>query len=160
MDPFATLNAVANIIDFVVYTRNIYHQVREIRASAAGITKKDADIVWSATEVEGMVEDITASIKSMEEASRGPLSTSDRKIRDIGEKCRTLAAELKESIEGKAQKNRSNVFSAAKSVLLGTWRPSEVDQKVKELEALQSNLFKQLLIHIRYSDNTSSICFS
>lgn len=160
MDPFAALNVAANIIQFVGYTRDVYTQIREIRMSAAGMTKKDADVIWSASELHGMVDTISSGIEPLEKAP----TAAERKIHDLGRRCQELSKTISADIEQKRAKSQSNVFSAAKVVLRMKWKTSEIDDKLAELNDIQDVLFKNLIIHIRwlaskiYTQNEADWC--
>lgn len=140
------LNAIGNIFQFVGYARDVYVQVREIRTSAMRLTSEEQNIACSASELQGLVDKVLNDITPVRGANS---SASDKKIRELGLECQRLSQELVDRMNSKGTRSRSNVFSAAKSVLLGTWKLSEVDKSLKELDSLQDNLFKHLLAHMR-----------
>lgn len=145
MDPFAALNVAANIIQFVGYARDVCLQVREIRTSAAGTTKKDSDDVWALAELHTMVDSLGDRIVALEKAP----TDAERKIRDLGRKCQQLSQTITEDIEKKSAKANANVFSAAEVVLKMRWKTKKIDDKLAELNDIQDTLFKNLIIHIR-----------
>lgn len=145
MDPFTVLNAAGNIAQFMEYTRDCYVQIREIRSSTSGITRRNTDLMWSASELHDMVDNIAYDIGCFENAT----TPTERKIRDIGWKCQELAKDLRQYIERKASKDKANFLTAFKSVAFKNWKPNEIDTKLGELERLQDALFKNLMVHIR-----------
>lgn len=145
MDPFAVLNAAGNIAQFVEYSRDVYVQIREIRSSASGITRRNTDLMWSASELHDMVDNITYDMSSFEQAN----TPTEKRIRDIGWKCQDLAKDLRRDIERKSSKDRDHFFTAFKSVAFRHWKHNEIDDKLEQLERLQDTLFKNLMVHIR-----------
>ncbi|CAM1511757.1 Fc.00g092700.m01.CDS01 [Cosmosporella sp. VM-42] len=144
MDAFTAIALVGNILQFVVYARDVYKQVKEIRSSEKGISRKNQEIVWSASELHSILDSINAGTNSLDNST----ATTAKRIRTLGIDCQRLAEDLKNDIENKAAKDRSNVFEATKSVLLGTSRLSKVEEKLRALNRMQEILFKYLLAHI------------
>lgn len=150
MDPFTILNAAGNIAQFFEYARDVYVQIGEIRSSSAGITRRNTEIIWSATELSGMVDNIASDLGSFDKAA----TTTEKRIREIGQKCQTLAIDLRRDIERKGMKDRAHMLTAIKSVAFKSWKPDELGAKLGELDRLQDLLFKNMIIHIRLVRST------
>lgn len=150
MDPFAAISLAGNILQFVVYAKDCYVQIKRIQKSAKGMSQKDEQAVESTIQMNEVLDSVTGGIKTLESGGVGSLTSTERKIRDVGKKCEQLASELRDDIERKATKNKSSVLRSTASIISATWKAPELDQKLNELDTLQNHLFRFLLAHIRY----------
>ncbi|KAK3319488.1 small s protein [Cercophora scortea] len=144
MDPFVATSLAGNIIQFVLWAKAIYVQVREVQKSAIGLTKRHEEITWSATELQTIVDRIAAGTEAPD-----PARPNERRIHELGQQCQALAKELVNDLQtaGTASKGRPNFFRAAHGVLKGS-RGVTINGKPKTLERVESALFKHLIAHI------------
>lgn len=144
MDPFTAIALAGNILQFVGYAKDVYKQAQQVRASEKGIIKKNEEILCSVSELDVILDNIATGTSSLDRS----LGVTEKRIRDVSVNCQKLAKELRDDIENKAVKNRANVLMVAKSVILGSWRSSEIERKLNSLNELQKVLFRHLLAHI------------
>ncbi|KAJ3460136.1 hypothetical protein MRS44_011003 [Fusarium solani] len=129
MEAIEAVSLAANILQFTIFAKDCYVEIREIRESAKGLTKKDAKLVNSTSRREKMLRSIS--------------------IRDTAEKCQRMASDLSEDIESRSAKKRSNVLKMAFNVAIRRHKIPEVEEKIAEWEDLKKDLFRLLNIHIR-----------
>lgn len=144
MDPFTAVSLVGNSLQFIIFAKDIYKQVREVRASATGLTNQRQEILWSISQLDGIIQAIKDSFDQASETA----SPTQWHLCKVAEKCLYLAKELEIDIQRRADANRSNILSAMKDVIKNMWKTSELDQKVRQLNGIQDVLFKLLIVHI------------
>ncbi|KAJ3479449.1 hypothetical protein NLG97_g8318 [Lecanicillium saksenae] len=138
MDPLTAMSLVGNILQFIAAARTTYKQVAEIRSSVTGLTKKNSEMLATAAELRGIAEDMSAGMQSF----RGPMTPTEERIHHIGTRCQELAQEIEENIRGKAMKDPSNVIKIATAVIKSTWKASDTEKKLREVNDLQNSLVK------------------
>lgn len=146
MEAIEAVSLAANILQFTIFAKDCYVEIREIRESAKGLTKKEAKLLNSTSRREKMLSSISVGLSSLE----GELTPTERQIRDIAERCQLMASDLREDIESRSVKNRSNVLKMAFNVAIRRHKIPEVDEKIAKWEDLKKDLFRLLNIHIRY----------
>lgn len=145
MDPFTTIALVGNILQFVVYTKNIYKEFNEIRSSTRGLSKNNERIATAANRIHEMANEVANGVASMP----GKLNWAEKHIKDVGEEIKKLAENVLADIENQAVRDRSSFSATTKSILKGTWKASAVEKKLKELEELQQRMNQYLTAHIK-----------
>ncbi|KAI8664535.1 NACHT domain-containing protein [Fusarium keratoplasticum] len=144
MEAIEAVSQAANILQFTIFAKDCYVEIREIRESAKGLTKKEAKLLNSTSRREKMLSSISVGLSSLE----GELTPTERQIRDIAERCQLMASDLREDIESRSVKNRSNVLKMAFNVAIRRHKIPEVDEKIAKWEDLKKDLFRLLNIHI------------
>ncbi|KAJ6781665.1 hypothetical protein PWT90_01415 [Aphanocladium album] len=153
MDPFTAVSLAGNILQFLASARSVYKQLNQIRSSVGGFTEKQEEMLSLASDLENASERIASSSRSSQAAGMTMTST-EKRIRELGDECQQLSRELQEHIRTKASKDRSSLLRASTSIIMGTWKLPEADKKLKRLMDLQKTLFKLLLAHV--SDQQAS----
>ncbi|UPK92585.1 hypothetical protein LCI18_003520 [Fusarium solani-melongenae] len=144
MEAIEAVSLAANILQFIVFAKGCYVEIREIRASAKGLTKNDAKLLNSTSEREEMLGSISAGLSSPE----GELTPTQQQIRNIAGRCQQMASDLREDIESRSVKDHSNVWKTAFNVATRRHKIPEVEKKIAEWEDLKKDLFRLLTIHI------------
>ncbi|EEU38690.1 uncharacterized protein NECHADRAFT_83092 [Fusarium vanettenii 77-13-4] len=138
------VSLAANIIQFIVFAKECYVIIGEIRASTKGLTKKDEESLNSTSRGEEILGLISAGMSSLE----GELTTTEQQIRDIAGRCQGMASDLREDIASGSVKDRSNLLELASTLVKRKRKRDEVDRKLAEWEELRKHLFRLLIIHI------------
>ncbi|KAL2679256.1 hypothetical protein Neosp_010023 [[Neocosmospora] mangrovei] len=143
------VSLAANVIQFIVFAKECYVIIREIRSSTKGLTKKDEESLNSTSRREEMLGLISAGMGSLE----GELTRTEQQIRDIAGRCQRMASDLREDIESGSVKDRSNLLELASNLVKRKRKRDEVDRKLAEWEELRKHLFRLLIIHISQQES-------
>ncbi|KAL6362600.1 hypothetical protein LRP88_03891 [Fusarium phalaenopsidis] len=126
MEAIEAVSLAANILQFTIFAKDCYVEIREIRESAKGLTKKDAKLLDSTSRRETMLRSISVGLSSLE----GELTPTEKQICDI------------------AWRYRSNVLKMAFNVAIRRHKIPEIEEEIAEWEDLKKDLFRLLNIHI------------
>ncbi|RTE83872.1 hypothetical protein BHE90_001653 [Fusarium euwallaceae] len=144
MEAMAAVSLAANILQFSIFAKDCYREIKEIRASTRGVSKKNTDLLESTSRMEDMLGPISTGLGFLE----GDLTPTEHQIRVVARKCQRMARELQEDIESRSVKDRSNVMEVALNAVKGRWRMAEVDKKMADWEDMKKELFQLLNLHI------------
>ncbi|KAK0616630.1 small s protein [Immersiella caudata] len=148
MDPFTAISLAGNILQFITFVKTIYKTARELQKSATGLAKADEALHWSASELQTIVDNITAGVGSIPDHPGRSNNSSDLRIRELGRQCREISEELVSDLGKKGTQNKFSFLDAVKSAMRRAANQSELDEKTKRLNDVQNALFKHLVAHI------------
>ncbi|KAF7549483.1 hypothetical protein G7Z17_g6349 [Cylindrodendrum hubeiense] len=147
MDPFVATSLAGNIIQFALWAKDIYVQVRELQKSASGLTKNDERVQWSTSELQDITESIISGVDSLGLAA----SNSELQIRQLGEMCCNLSKELVGELQGTSVDGHQSMVKSVRRIVtrvVAKRNTSKIDEIMKDLDFLQETLFKHLIVHI------------
>jgi SpoVK/Ycf46/Vps4 family AAA+-type ATPase len=141
MDPVSAIGVAAAAIAFLDFSLETLSRCRELRDSTANALPENLDIERRAKTLRRLAKDLKACCSVS--------STAEKRIRELGGKCASLAEELQELLE-KIKPNGKSISQALKSVLRNIRDRRTIEKLETTLHSYQNLLGTTILVDLRY----------
>jgi len=142
LDPLSALSLASNVVQFIDFGSKLISEIQEIRQSASGSTKENADFLFTAKAFRRQSDILFANLADRTSSSSLPLSRSA--LQEFVVPCRQVSDELIAILEDlKAMEPRKRLQSFWQALRSITKR-----RKIKELVAKMEILRKLVNSHL------------
>ncbi|KAI0182255.1 hypothetical protein EV127DRAFT_476064 [Xylaria flabelliformis] len=147
LEALSAIGLAANIIQFIDYTYRILSESQEIFHSASGISAQHADIEAIAVSL----SELSSTLVPPSTPPSIKLPPDEAEIRRLATLSRDTAQDLISCIQNLQRcGGRRRRWASIRQALEGLWNKDKIDQLVKRLNDMRSQLSTHILAHIRY----------
>jgi len=147
LDPFTSLGLAGNIVQFVDFSRKLISESYQLYKSATGTLPENHELAMIAETLGELSSKLTSS--SLSDVRPIQLSQHEKNLQMIGISCKSVAEELRATVEDLRVKGKYNKWQSFRQALRSVWKKDKIQALEKRLDSFRQELTVHLVAILR-----------
>lgn len=143
MDPFTALGVACNIVQFVDYGATLTSSVLELYRSADGALSANLELETIITDLAQVTTNVMKSTSSRE------VTSDEFALQKVALSCKRLAEDILAVLRGLKVQSRHQKWKSFRQAVKSVWKEREIQDYVRRLQAIQSELGIHMIATLR-----------
>ena len=150
IDPFTALSLAGNVVQFVQLGCKLTAEAHDVYTSVSGASEENIEMETVTTRLTGTVQELDDHLEAVDRTtSFGSVSKSSKRLIEIANACRMIAADILSRLEAIKMRGPPSVWGSIRQAIKIMWTKEELDALIKRLKAYISELDTAILVSIK-----------